>query len=135
MKTVKALGIGILIWILGVSAFSATYMLPISEDRHLQANIGLALVVPFLVWLGAWLYYKKVKSTHGSMLGSLMLLASATLDALITVPLLIIPNGGSYTSFFGSIDFWLIALEFVAVATLYWYAKVRRGHINSLNQL
>ena len=136
MRTVKALGIGILVWIFGVSAFSALYMLPISEDRYLQANIGLALVVPFLVWLGAWLYYKKVKSAHhGLTLGLLMLLASATLDALITVPLLIIPYGGSYTSFFGSTDFWLIALEFVAVATLYWYAKVRRGQINSLNQL
>ena len=64
-----------------------------------------------------------------------MLLASATLDALITVPLLIIPYGGSYTSFFGSTDFWLIALEFVAVATIYWYAKARPKQINSLNQL
>ena len=135
MKTVKALGIGILVWVLGVSAFSAIYMLPIMEDRYIQANIGLALVVPPLVWLGTWIYYKQEKSTHGIALGLLMLLASASLDALITVPMLIIPYGGSYTSFFGSTDFWLIALEFVAVATLYWYVKVRPEQQKSIKQL
>ncbi|WP_437397400.1 DUF5367 family protein [Flagellimonas lutimaris] len=135
MKTVKALAIGTLVWILGVSAFSILYMLPIMEDRYLQANIGLALVVPPLVWLGTWIYYKREKSTHGLKLGLLMLMASATLDALITVPMLIIPYGGSYASFFGSTDFWLIALEFVAVATLYWYVKIRPKQIESLNQL
>ena len=134
MKTVKALVIGTLVWILGVAAFSVTYMLPIMEDRYLQANIGLALVVPPLVWLGAWIFYKKEKSIHGVVLGLLMLLSSATLDALITVPILIIPYGGSYASFFGAADFWLIALEFVAVATLYWYVRVRPEQLKSFNR-
>ncbi len=125
MKTVRALAIGILVWILGVSAFTALYEVPFMENRYLQANIGLALVVPPLVWLGAWLYYRKAKSTHGIKLGLLLLLASATLDALITVPFLMIPYGGSYASFFGSADFWLIAFEFVLVALGYWYFKVR----------
>ena len=125
MKTVKALAIGTLVWILGVSAFSTIYMLPIMENRYLQANIGLALAVPPLVWLGAWIYYKREKSAHGLKLGLLMLMASATLDALITVPMLIIPYGGSYASFFGSLDFWLIAIEFILVSLTYWYLNVR----------
>ena len=125
MKTVKALAIGSFVWILGVSAFSILYMLPIMEDRYLQANIGLALVVPPLVWLGTWIYYKREKFTHGLKLGLLMLMASATLDALITVPILIIPYGGSYASFFGSLDFWLIAIEFILVSLTYWYLNVR----------
>ena len=125
MKTVKALAIGSFVWILGVSAFSILYMLPIMEDRYLQANIGLALVVPPLVWLGTWIYYKREKFTHGLKLGLLMLMASATLDALITVPILIIPYGGSYASFFGSLDFWLIAIEFILVSLTYWYLHVR----------
>ncbi|MDC6365704.1 MULTISPECIES: DUF5367 family protein [Flavobacteriaceae] len=125
MKTIRALLIGTLVWVLGVSAFSTIYELPLMEDRYLQANIGLALVVPPLVWMGAWLYYKKVEPMHGVKLGLLMLLTSATFDALITVPVLIAPFGGSYASFFGSADFWLIAFEFVLVAVLYWYIKVR----------
>ena len=135
MKTIKALAVGIVVWILGVSAFSAIYMLPIMEDQYLQANIGLALVIPPLVWLGARIYYRKEKFVHGFTLGLLMLLASATLDALITVPMLIIPYGGSYASFFGSLDFWLIAFEFVLVAVLYWYVKVRPEQSKPLNQL
>lgn len=135
MKTVRALAIGILVWILGVSAFTAIYELPLMGNRFSQANIGLALVVPPLVWLGAKLYYEKVRSTHGLKLGLLMLLASATLDALITVPILIIPYGGSYASFFGSLDFWLIAFEFLVVAVLYWYVKVRTEQVKSLDQL
>nr|WP_297789444.1 DUF5367 family protein [uncultured Allomuricauda sp.] len=135
MKTVRALAMGFFVWVLGVSAFTAIYELPFMENRYLQANIGLALVVPPLVWFGAKLYYKKVKSTHGLKLGLLMLLASTALDALVTVPLLIIPFGGSYASFFGSLDFWLIAVEFVVVAVLYWYVNVRPKQIESLNQL
>lgn len=124
MKTLKALGIAIIIWILGVSAFTLIHELPLMEDRYLQANIGLAFVVPFLVWAGAWLYYRKGNLTHGLKLGLVMLLVSATMDVLITVPLLILPSGGSYSSFFGSLDFWLIGLEFIGVTTLFWYLKV-----------
>ncbi|TMU55720.1 DUF5367 family protein [Flagellimonas algicola] len=124
MKTIKTLGISIAIWILGVSAFTLIYELPITENRYVQANIGLALVVPILVWAGAWLYYRKGSSTHGLKLGLAMLLVSASLDALITVPLLILPSGGSYASFFGSMDFWLIGLEFITVSALFWYFKV-----------
>nr|WP_299388013.1 DUF5367 family protein [Allomuricauda sp.] len=124
MKTIKVLGISIAIWMLGVSAFTLIYEFPLMENRSEQANIGLALVVPILVWGGAWFYYRKGSLTHGLKLGLVMLLVSATLDALITVPLLILPSGGSYSSFFGSLDFWLIALEFVGVALLYWYFRV-----------
>ncbi|MEX0359835.1 MAG: DUF5367 family protein [Allomuricauda sp.] len=126
MKTIKTLGISIAIWILGVSAFTSIYELPIMENRYVQANIGLALVVPILVWAGAWLYYRKGNLTHGLKLGLVMLLVSATMDALITVPLLVLPSGGTYASFFGSLDFWLIGLEFIGISTLFWYFKVHK---------
>lgn len=125
MKTIRALAIGTLVWVFGVTAFTTLYELPLMENRYTQANIGLALIVPFLVWFGSQMYYHKVRTTHGIKLGILMLLASATLDALITVPLLIIPFGGSYSSFFGALDFWLIAFEFLLVSIMYWYIKVR----------
>ncbi len=53
-----------------------------------------------------------------------MLLTAVTLDALITVPLFVIPNGGNHYSFFTSLGFWIIAFEFLVVASLYWYARV-----------
>lgn len=130
MNFIRALFIGILIWIIGVTAFTVFFEIPFLEDSYLQANIGLAIVVPFLVWIGAKMYYRKGALTHGIVTGLIMLTASAALDALITVPMLIIPFGGSYASFFGSLDFWLIAAEFIGVVFLYWLLKIRTVNTN-----
>ncbi|SNY92354.1 DUF5367 family protein [Flagellimonas pacifica] len=124
MKTVRAIGIGVLIWILGVSTYVLSFYLPIMDDRDQQANAVLFAVVIPLVWTGAGLYYKNGHAVHGWQLGQILFLTSVTLDALITVPFLIIPNGGSYYAFFTDLGFWLIALEFMVVAALYWYIKV-----------
>nr|WP_298791740.1 DUF5367 family protein [uncultured Allomuricauda sp.] len=126
MKTFRAIGIGILIWILGVSAYSLSFYLPLMDDREQQANAILFAVVIPLVWTGSWVYYRKGDcNTHGWTLAQTLFLTSATLDALITVPFLIIPNGGSYYTFFTDLGFWLIAMEFMLVAMFYWYVKVR----------
>lgn len=77
-----------------------------------------------LVWFGCSFYYKKDNETHGFMVGQTMLLTAVALDALITVPFFVIPEGGSHYSFFTSIGFWVIAFEFLAVAVLYWYTRV-----------
>lgn len=131
MKTIKALVFGFLVWIFGVVAFGSIYQLPILRDRYLQANIGLTLLVPPLIWMAAKLYYGKNGTMHGLKLGVLMLITSTIMDALVTVPIMIVPYGGSYASFFGSLDFWLIAFEFVAIATLYWWFNVRPTHTGS----
>ena len=54
---------------------------------------------------------------------------SCTLDALVTVPFFVIPNGGSHYTFFTSVGFWFIAFEFLLVASLYWYARVYTKHV------
>lgn len=125
MKIYRAILIGVLIWILGVSIFMASYYLPFMEDLDQQANIALSITVVPLVWLGAFLYYKKDDKTHGYEVGEIMLLTSVALDALITVPFTVIPAGGSHYSFFTSFGFWFIAFEFIIVAVLYWRIMVR----------
>ncbi|WP_420320303.1 DUF5367 family protein [Flagellimonas sp.] len=124
MKTLRAVGIGVLIWILGVSTYALSFYLPIMDDKEQQANVVLFAAVIPLVWTGAWLYYKKGAKMNGWQLGQTLFLTNAFLDALITVPLMIIPNGGSYHTFFTDLDFWLIALEFIIVAVMYWYVKI-----------
>ena len=76
-----------------------------------------------LVWLGCSIYYKKDDQTHGYLVGQTLLLTVVALDALITVPFFVIPKGGSYYRFFTGLGFWIIALEFLIVAVLYWYAR------------
>lgn len=131
MKHLRAIGIGIIIWIIGVSIYNISFFIPILENPVQQANTALFIAVVPLVWLGALQYYKKDNHTQGYWIGLTFFLIAGTLDALITVPLFIIPNGGSHHEFFTDPGFWLIGVEFIAIATLYWYAKVHTKFPNS----
>ncbi|WP_142784092.1 DUF5367 family protein [Changchengzhania lutea] len=124
MKTKRAVLTGVVIWIIAVLFYSLSYYVTILEDATTQANTVLFITVMPLVWLGCHYYYKKDYQTHGVKVGQTMLLTSVALDALITVPLFEIPNGGSHYSFFTAPAFWIIAFEFLLVAALYYYAKV-----------
>jgi len=127
MKTFRAIAIGILIWILGVSAFSLSFLVPILENLEQQANLVLLITVIPLVWFGSKLYYKKDNKTHGMWVGITFFGVAAILDSLITVPLLIVPNGGSHYIFFSDPGFWLIGGVFVTTAILYGHFKGTRN--------
>jgi len=131
MKTKRAILLGIVIWIIAVLFYSISYYVPILENADNQADVVLFVAVMPLVWFACFYYYKNDKETHGLKIGQTMLLTGVALDALITVPFIIIPNGGSYYSFFISIGFWIIAFEFLLVASLYWYARVYPNKILS----
>ena len=124
MKITRAILIGTIIWILGVSFYSLSFFINIIEDAQLQANLVLLITVMPLVWLGSKVYHKKDRTTRGYLVGLTFFMVAAVLDALITVPFLVIPNGGGYVEFFTEPGFWLIGLEFIATATLYWYARI-----------
>ena len=124
MKKIRAIVIGIGIWGLGVGAYIGSFFIPLMENPEEQAHLVLFLVVMPLVWFGSKLYYKVGQRTHGYWVGQSFLLTAAALDALITVPFLVIPNGGSHYEFFTSLGFWTIAFEFLSIAVLYYYIKV-----------
>lgn len=124
MKIKRALFIGIAIWIIAILFYSISYYAPVLENAETQANLVLFVTVMPLVWYGCSFYYRKEKDTHGYWVGLTMLLTAAVLDALVTVPFFVIPNGGSHFGFFTSFGFWIIAAEFLLVAVLYWYARV-----------
>ncbi|EAR00059.1 DUF5367 domain-containing protein [Maribacter sp. HTCC2170] len=124
MKTKRAILLGIAIWVIGILFYSLSFYTPILENAETQANLVLFIIVMPLVWLGCSYYYKKDNKTHGYKVGQTMLLTAVALDALITVPFFVIPNGGNHYTFFTSLGFWIIAFEFLAVAVLYWYTRV-----------
>jgi hypothetical protein len=80
----------------------------------------IALAV--IAYLAALFYFKgrkvKANAVEGLKAGIVMLLTGILLDAAITVPLWIIPQGGSYFSFF--LNPYLIAglAELLAVAAI-----------------
>ena len=128
MKTKRAILLGIVIWIIAILCYSISYAIPLLESAEKQANVVLFVVVMPLVWFACSQYYKVDKETHGIKVGQTMLLTAVALDALITVPIFMIPQGGSHYSFFTSLGFWIIAFEFLIVATLYYYARVYSKH-------
>jgi hypothetical protein len=124
MKYLRAISIGIIIWIIGVSVYNLSFTFTIIEDAQQQANMLLFIAVMPLVWFGTKQYYKIDANTHGYWVGQTFFLTAAALDALITVPVFILPNGGSYYQFFTDLGFWLIGFEFLAIAMLYWYIQL-----------
>ena len=125
MKTLKAIIIGGFIWILGSSFYTASYFLPFLEDAELQANLVLAIAIIPNAWLGAHLFYKWEREMSGLRFGIIALVAAISLDAIITVPWVIIPMGGNYLDFFSASAFWLIAAEYFLVIVTYWNLKVK----------
>jgi len=124
MKTLKVILIGIGIWSLAASCYTLSFQFQIMEDPNQQANLVLFAAIVPLVWLGSYVYYRKGSSTHGYVVGQTLLFVAVFLDAIITVPFFVVPNGGNHYTFFTDLGFWIIALELVGVATLYYYIRV-----------
>lgn len=112
------------VYVIGILAFVGSYFVPILDDPDYQANLVLMVAIIPAAYLGAHLYYRKGHGTNGFLVGGVMFLGAMVLDALITVPLFIIPNGGNHLAFFGDPGFWLIGVEYVAVVVAYWQFRV-----------
>ncbi len=131
MKTKRAILAGVLVWVLGVGVFTMSYFMPVMDDLDLQSNIALSIsLIPF-AWIGASIYYRKDNKAHGFKVGFVMVMSAIILDGLITVPFMIIPYGGSYSSFFIAPGFWMIVFEYLIVIILYWRLKVKPSFIQS----
>ena len=108
-----------LIWTLGVIAYVTSYLVPVMSDPDVQANWVLSIAIIPIAALGAHIYYRKGHQTNGLVLGASMFLVAIILDAIITVPVFIIPNRGNHITFFTDSGFWLIAMEYIAVVAAY----------------
>lgn len=106
-------------WVLGVSAYTASFFFNILEDAALQANVVLMFALIPSAIVGTRYYYRREDMTNGFVLGAGMFVIVMCFDALITVPVFIIPRGGSYLTFFADPGFWLLALEYILVVGLY----------------
>ena len=125
MKKIRAILIGALVWVLVFAAFTTLAYLPVIKDSlNQQALIVGILIIPFAA-LGASIYYKNGNTDNGFMVGVIMVVTALTLDALITVPFVEIPNGRSYQSFFTYPLLWLLVVVNVTTVFFYWTLKVK----------
>jgi len=116
-KKLRSVACAMLVWILGVSCYLLSFYLPVLENPDLQSNSVLALAIIPSACLGTYLFYKK-SYIKPALFALVVILVATSLDALLTVPLFIIPSGGSYASFFGDAMFYIILVELYVTV---WY--------------
>lgn len=110
----------ILVWIIGVSFYLLSYYIPVLDDPERQANIVLAAGIIPSVCLGSYLFYKRGQM-KASTLAVTFVLSAIFLDAMVTVPVFVIPSGGSYSAFFSDPIFYVIAVELFLVT--YYFSR------------
>lgn len=110
-KNIFSIVCAILVWILGVSFYLLSFYVPVLENAEQQSNIVLVLAIIPTACFGTYLFYKN-RYMKPSTLALTFVLVATILDALITVPIFIIPNGGSYSEFFKDPMFYTILVEF-----------------------
>jgi hypothetical protein len=96
------------------------------DNSDEQANWFLTVALIPAVLIGVYVYYRSSSRTNWLLLGGFMFFLTILLDAIITVPLFIIPAGGDHLSFFGDPGFWILGIEYmliVAVANLLFSRK------------
>ena len=117
-KNLYSIVCAILVWILGVSFYLVSFFTPVLENSDLQSNIVIALAIIPSASLGTYLFYKK-SYRKPSIVALTFIGVSVVLDSLITVPLVIIPDGGSYSTFFGDPMFYTLIVEFYFIVLYY----------------
>lgn len=125
-KIVYSIIYGILVWALGVSFYLLSFSISILENQNLQSNIVLVFAIILSACVGTYLYYKKNYIKPSSLALSFVMVA-AILDSLITVPVFIIPNGGSYSEFFGDPMFYILIVEFYFIVMYFGNYLIKKG--------
>lgn len=123
MKILRAILIGIILWALIFVEWTILIFTPFLKDLgNWQWLIHYILLIP-IVLFGASYYYKSKDKVNGLVLGLVMLITGVILDAIITIPFFIMPNGGSYAGFFLSPYLLVGLIEFLLITWIYWKKK------------
>ena len=117
MKTLRALSMGALVWVLIFIEISITMIgLKLSETVVWVAHYFVLIPIAILC---SWLYYKSKDSINGFVLGIVFLIVGIVLDMIVTVPLFIIPQGGGYGTYFSNIFMLSGFLELIVLVGIY----------------
>ena len=125
MKIIRAILSGTIIWVFIFISFTIMSFIPVIKNSELQQNLILYVILIPIVIFGSKFYYKKEQNTNGFIIGFIMAVTGLLLDTLITVPYVIIPHNGTYTSFFINPLLWITIIEFILISYFYWKMKVK----------
>lgn len=116
---------GTLVWVLMVSIYLLSFNFPIIENLELQSNIALVLAIIPSACLGTHLFYQKGQMKPSALALTFILIATL-LDIIITIPVFIIPAGGSYSVFFSDPMFYIIIVMFYLIVLNYGTYRLKK---------
>lgn len=125
MNKLRAVLSGIISWALIFASFAIMSFVPGLKDSETYQHIVLCIVLIPIVIVGARYYYKKGDKTNGLITGLVMVLSGLIMDALVVVPLVVIPQGGSYTEFFSRPFEWIVVMAYVLIVYVYYRMKIK----------
>lgn len=123
MNKVRAISIGAFVWLFIALAFAGLGNVPLIKDSLDQQALIISILIIPLALFGASIYYKNGSKGNGFTVGLVMVGTALLLDALITVPFVEIPNGGSYQSFYTYPLLWVLVMINLATVYLFWKVK------------
>jgi hypothetical protein len=126
MNYLKAIISGVVLWVMIFILFTLINITPNLKESVIAQNVLLFASLIGFVWFALRLYYRKGTSkTNGFALAAIMVVTGLILDGAITVPFVIIPEGGSYHTFFTNPNLWFIIIEIFIVNILYCKLSVK----------
>jgi hypothetical protein len=119
MNWKRAVLLGILLWVIiffEVSILMFGFKLNAPQTSYYVLH-GVLITI-FYVLVSLYYFSGKVKRgvSEGIVLSIVLIIVELVLDSIITIPLFIIPNGGSYSSFLLSKEMLLSYLWFFIIA-------------------
>jgi len=128
MRTLRAILLGILLWIL-IFVEISIFKIGFGLTGAVQYLIHYICLIVFTI-IGAAIYYKRKDRFNGFVLGIFWLLVGNILDLIITIPMFTAKNYGSlsaaYPGFYSDIWLWLGFLIVVVVTGVYGTARKKR---------
>lgn len=115
MNISRAILSGVIVWVMIFTYFILVSFIPQIKDSELIQHLLLwFILIPILVF-GLNFYHKKEPKSNQLLIGVFIIVTCLILDAIITIPLTIIPYGGSYASFFMNPFLWIIIVEMLII--------------------
>jgi RsiW-degrading membrane proteinase PrsW (M82 family) len=116
---------GLFVWTCVSLSFYLLGNIPIIKDFFYVQAFIVMICISVYAFLGAQFYYKKGYKTNGVIVGIIISGTALLLDIFITVPLVEIPNGRSYESFFSSPVLWILVVITVFTVYFYWRKNIK----------
>ncbi len=115
LKWKPATLLAVLLWVLIFAEMSILMFIPILKDNSLMQRILHLIILPFLVLLCAYMYFKDKKADmkDGLVLGVWFLIIGTVLDLAITIPLFV-----KSFSFYKALSLWIGFLEVLVFASI-----------------